>query len=376
MNIENLRTILKDLACIAPIFRNESEFQRSLRIKLNDAGYFTQLERRTKITINGKKIPIRVDILAEKDELRTAIELKYIASKVEVNHKGTEIVYGANWGTNMSRFGILKDLHRVGQLVKEGQAHRGYSISIVSVSDAWEKNTLNKNQLGRYFSLHQQRKLERDQELLWHGEVDRGNVGVRGMPPYVPIIVPTTQVIDWYEYSSFNDRTVLFKFLILYAQNDEAVNDIFKPITDSVFQKIPPIRTDSTVEHVKTQTIQQNGIREFICVSGHPKSYWGLRMTCGKGKADGGNYWGNVSNGKKGKSGIVSLKQPAIDFIADAGGDFEEEKNFLVGPNINVGGSNDYIGHLCFPKVDDAFKYLSKYFILSACDSAKSFVKK
>jgi hypothetical protein len=276
----------------------------------------------------------------------------------------------------MSRFGILKDLHRVGQLVKEGQAHRGYSISIVSVSDAWKKNTLNKNQLGRHFSLHQQRELKKDEKLFWNGEVDRGNVGVRGMPPYVPIIVPTTQVIDWFEYSSFNNGTVLFKFLILYAQNDEAVNDICKPITDSAFRPISPIGTESTVEYVKTRAIQQNGIREFICVSGHPKSYWGLRMTCSKGKVDGGNYWGNVSNGKKGNAGIVSLKQPAIDFIADAGGDFEKEQSFQVGPNIKVGGSNDYVGHLCFPQVSDAFKYLSKYFILSVCDSAKSSLKK
>jgi hypothetical protein len=99
-------------------------------------------------------------------------------------------------------------------------------------------------------------------------------------------------------------------------------------------------------------------------------------MTCSKGKVDGGNYWGNVSNGKKGNAGIVSLKQPAIDFIADAGGDFEKEQSFQVGPNIKVGGSNDYVWHLCFPQVSDAFKYLSKYFILSICDSAKSSLKK
>jgi hypothetical protein len=38
MNIEDLRNILKNLAHIAPIFRNESEFQINLQIELKKMG--------------------------------------------------------------------------------------------------------------------------------------------------------------------------------------------------------------------------------------------------------------------------------------------------------------------------------------------------
>ena len=65
MNIDSLRQIVADLSHDKPIFINESDFQRSLAEKLEFAGYATNLEHRTKISINGVAIAIRVDIIAK-----------------------------------------------------------------------------------------------------------------------------------------------------------------------------------------------------------------------------------------------------------------------------------------------------------------------
>jgi hypothetical protein len=370
MRLNELITTLVKLGNEKPIFHNETEFQRTLQLKLNAAGYSTERERRTTVNLNGKTVPIRVDIIAERDNIRTAIELKYIVSKTEVLH----LKFGANWGTNMSRFGIFKDLHRVGQLVAEGQAHRGYSVSIVNISDAWSENTLSKTQLGKRFSLHTGRALAKEDHLIWNGKVHKGNVGVRGLYPYVPIIVPASQKITWHKYSSFPaakpSGSGEFKFLILCAQDGDPAEDYRKPTETRTLLSPPPTPPTFAVRNPKRSKNLPHYIKDSLCISGHPKFYWGLRMSCGKGKANGGNYWGNVSNGKSGPGGIVALAQPALDAISDAGGDFEALPNFAAGPNSRVGGGNNYAGHVPFGTPLRAFTYLAEYFDLCACPDA------
>jgi hypothetical protein len=110
-------------------------------------------------------------------------------------------------------------------------------------------------------------------------------------------------------------------------------------------------------------------LKPLIRISDHPVSYWGLRLVCSKGHADGGNYYGNVSKSGKGPQGVIALKNTAIVNIAVQGGNFNGLEGYAEGPSW-TGGGKDYVGKVPFKSAKDAFRYLEKYFRLCACPEA------
>jgi hypothetical protein len=110
--------------------------------------------------------------------------------------------------------------------------------------------------------------------------------------------------------------------------------------------------------------------KSLIHVSGHPVSFWGLRLVCSKGLADGGNHFGNVSKLGAGAQGVIALKEVAIVNIAVQGGNFNGLMGYAAGPSW-TGGGQDYVGHVPFVSVVSAFRYLEQYFRLCACPEAQ-----
>jgi len=110
-------------------------------------------------------------------------------------------------------------------------------------------------------------------------------------------------------------------------------------------------------------------LNPIICISGYPVSFWGLRLVCSEGLADGGNHFGNVSKTGAGPQGVIALKEVAIVNIAVQGGNFNGLMGYAAGPSW-TGGGQDYLGHVPFKSADSAFRYLEQYFRLCACPDA------
>jgi hypothetical protein len=93
--------------------------------------------------------------------------------------------------------------------------------------------------------------------------------------------------------------------------------------------------------------------------------YFSLRHICGQGQANGGNYWGNVSD-----NGILAIKQPTQAALHAAGviKVYPVAHPWNPGLNNGVGGGADYIAHRNFDKLAHAFDFLGPYFDLCACD--------
>ena len=119
----------------------------------------------------------------------------------------------------------------------------------------------------------------------------------------------------------------------------------------------------------QTSPIHNLGPKPLIRISGHPAAFWGLRLLCGKRRAGGGNYFGNVSKSGAGPEGVVALKNNAIANIALRGGSFIGLAGYTHGTSWTGGGA-DYVGHVQFGSAEAAFRYLSQYFHLCACPDA------
>ena len=392
MTPECLHDIMAKLAHSNPIYKNEKEFQEKLGKELIDNGYKVVLEKGFKITCNEKYIRIKLDILAIKEGLTTAIEVKYKAHQVEVVHNGG--IYPSkdkDWGTNMPRFYILKDLHRVGLLVAQKRAHFGYSISIVNVPDAWERDTSGTQNAAKQFSIHAGRTLNEGAKLNWSRIMKKGSVTAAGMPPHVPIVVPCDQTICWRPYSRFPDvENGIFQYTLMAAQSSAGTasttkrppnapagktgREIVKAPANKLKVEAPPeVSTVSKSQEIlpveRTRNAQNLRPKPLICISGNAKDFWGLRLSCSQGRADGGNHYGNVSKATRGASGIITLKQAAITNIALRGGNFAGIGGYQLGPSWTAGG-NDCVGHAPFPTVEAAFRYLEVNFRLCACPDA------
>ena len=380
-----LHEVMDRLAKKWPIFRNENEFQHRLGEELVNDGYEVEYEREFCVLCNGQKVCGALDIYAKGHGSATAIEVKFKAHQVAIVHKNVTYQSKNNdWGVNMSRFYILKDLGRVGLLVDQGFANCGYSITICNVADAWQRDLLETENAGREFSIHEGRELAKDSLLNWSRPMTEGSVTAAGMPPHVPIRVPCTQWLSWREYSKFgNTGNGVFRYLLLSAMRNEAVFEAAEQVSEPRVRDYGKIRTDAkkivTVSSIESsicnsppmlpaegvEFIGDSELKPLIRVAS-VADYWGLRIKC-----DGGNYYGNVSKSSRGRAGIIAFKLPSINHIACQGGNFLIRPGYNSGPSW-TGGTKAYVGHVPFDSVSAAFRYLEIHFRICACPEAVS----
>lgn len=106
------------------------------------------------------------------------------------------------------------------------------------------------------------------------------------------------------------------------------------------------------------------GNQRLIKITG-TRTFFGLRHTCGGGRANGGNYWGNVSH-----TGVLAITEHAQAILNAAGeiGVNPVDHPWFAGPNPGVGGGDNYLAHRDFGNPDAAFRFLAQFFQLCACN--------
>lgn len=223
MNPDYLHKTLKALSVRRPIFHSEADFQHELALELNQAGWACRLEVPIEISLKGERVKAEIDLVArsEKEGLSTAIELKYVSSKLLTSFNGEEFNLAQNWGVNLSRFDCLADWQRVASIVDSGYAQEGFAVFMTNYEDAWTRDLAKgKNPpMAMEMSIHEGRKFRKGDALDWYPQTPTvGSVSKRRLPPYAPIICPASISCAWTDYCQIGaGKNGQFRYLLLKA---------------------------------------------------------------------------------------------------------------------------------------------------------------
>lgn len=221
MKKEDVKNMMSRLAQRRPVFHSEADFQHELALELVGQDYKVRLEKPFSYSLKNTTVGAELDILAtNKDGRTTAIELKYVKTKILITHEKETFDLADSWGTNLSRFDCLADFQRVAGLVNAGHADCGVTIFLTNVSDAWGIDTIRRNTMAKNFSIHDGRDLTAGQQLNWNPlNPPSKSVRENRLHPYAPIVIPVDSQCSWTDYSNLKnskppDRN-LFRYLLL-----------------------------------------------------------------------------------------------------------------------------------------------------------------
>ena len=222
MNRTDIEECMRILAGERPGFHSEADFQHELAMGLRKEGRSVRLEVPTKITLNAvADLKSEVDIVIREREEVTVIELKYVTMEDSINHGGEDFNLGKNWGTNLSRFDCLADLHRV-EAMKSSPlgAKRGFSIFLTNAEDAWTARAPGKPIMAEEFRIHEGHRLVPG-SLDWNPPSPSvGSVSKKRLHPFSPIQISAEQSCIWRDYSNVTNTkggNLQFRYLLLEA---------------------------------------------------------------------------------------------------------------------------------------------------------------
>jgi hypothetical protein len=213
---QEIHSVLKTLALRRPVFHSEADFQHELALELSNLDYQLRLEVPKSVIINRTQVKVEIDIIATKNGLRTALELKYVKSATKIRFDDEIFDLKNTWGTNLSRFDCLSDARRIDSIILAGHANNGFAIFLTNTSEAWEYDTSTGSNLAKNFSIHEGRRLEQGLDYIWYPEKpSQGSVSSKRLPPYSPIRFQRDRIIAWHDYSDLDGASQTFKYCLL-----------------------------------------------------------------------------------------------------------------------------------------------------------------
>lgn len=212
----NIQDVLQSLACKRSIFHNESDFQHALAWELREFyGCKIRLERR--FDIDNKRVYL--DIMAEMDERKIAIELKYKMKAIECTIQGETFSLLNQGAQDIGRYDVLKDLQRLVQLYKRGLIDVGYLIFLTNDSSYYLEPPFEKDTADREFRIHQGRGI--NGTLSWSEHTGEGTMKGREDS----IVVEGEYTLNWSPYSRV-DHTSQGSIMALTVQIDSKISTI------------------------------------------------------------------------------------------------------------------------------------------------------
>ncbi|MCA0757028.1 hypothetical protein KP806_18360 [Paenibacillus sp. N4] len=189
----DIQAVLQALANKRPIFHNEADFQHALAWELRELyQYEIRLERRIELN-NGQRTYI--DVLAEKNGQKVAIELKYKMKAFQCNVGDEEFSLLNQGAHDIGRYDILKDLQRLEAIVGNELAAEGYLVLLTNDVSYYAEPLVTRATVDQEFRIHQGRRIH---GLLSWGE--RAGAGtMKGRE--AAIAIKGQYEMEWLDYS-------------------------------------------------------------------------------------------------------------------------------------------------------------------------------
>lgn len=205
-----LKNSLTKLSDYRPIFHSEADFQHSLawQIKVSHPDAEIRLE-----TPMGRNEVGFVDLRVQIDNLKIAIELKYLVKKINYGQNDSESFFLKNQGAqDIRRYDVIKDLCRVESLVKSKDSDSGAVIILTNDEQYWKKRNKNRITIDSDFRIHQDEVLTG--ERMWRGEPSAGTIKNRDKK----LTVEGNYRLNWLDFSDLEEKNGTFRYLFICVE--------------------------------------------------------------------------------------------------------------------------------------------------------------
>lgn len=214
--MNDVLSIITELAQNRPIFHNEADFQHALAWEIHERNPTAKvrLEYRPQ-GIDGK---MYIDICVEIGGRKTATELKYKTRRTEITIDKEEYFLSEHGAQDCGRYDVIKDIQRVEHLLRKGKADYGFTIFLTNDSTYWSAAGQNRETADKEFRLVEERILHG--ELKWSETTSPGTMKGREEPVsiigYYPIV--------WRPYSRVGESSRHeFRFMMIEVSAETEV---------------------------------------------------------------------------------------------------------------------------------------------------------
>ena len=224
MNVENIKTVLKELTVIRPIFHNEKDFQLSFALKLQQMypHINVRLERRLNVEIpefinsKGECREVRYfDISLSFNNTTVLLELKYKTNTYSTSIDGEVFDLKSQGAQDWSRFDYLVDIIRIEKAIRKFKSEEnniyGFAIFLTNDSVFWKKSH-NETVKDYEFRIPEGKAL--DSPMNWRNcdsDSSKRNIKDRNFS----LNLENTYSCVWNNYTEFQGKNGELKYLLL-----------------------------------------------------------------------------------------------------------------------------------------------------------------
>lgn len=170
-----LRAELTSLALRRPLFHSEADFQHEVAWQLQSTGLADKV--RLELPVHTKEGVMNLDLLAVRDGLRVAIELKYWKRAMEHTQNGEVFTLKNQGAHDISRYDFWKDVWRLETMLDDDKADLGIAVTLTNDPGYWRPGR--GGTIDAAFRLHPERPSVTGQ-LNWTAKAGAGTT--KGRP--------------------------------------------------------------------------------------------------------------------------------------------------------------------------------------------------
>lgn len=207
-----LKHIIEELAQKRPVFHNEADFQHALAWEIKES--YPDAKIRLEMKVHGVGTKVYLDILADIDGYKYAIELKYKTKQFHYMLQEEEFSLITQGAQDVGRYDVLKDLVRLEKMVTEGVVDEGLLIFLTNDSSYYSINE-NVDAIDRKFRIHEGKEIHGT--LSWGEQTGKGTMKGREEA----LSLKGNYTMNWHSYSHFPSRSGDFQYMIQKVSKNE-----------------------------------------------------------------------------------------------------------------------------------------------------------
>lgn len=195
----DIHNLMADLSQHRPIFHSEADFQHALAWQIHEVmpDCEIRLEWPYRIEKNW-----HLDIWIPSQGI--AIELKFATRKLECERNGEHFSLRDQSAQDVKRYDFLKDIQRLEQVVRDGNADAGFAVLLTNDHLYWQEPT--RNTTDAYFRFHEDRTVPAGKVLRWSKDTSPKTQKGRE-----ELCLKSSYHLRWQDYGE--ERNPLFRYL-------------------------------------------------------------------------------------------------------------------------------------------------------------------